>query len=131
MTKKFISWIFNKIIIDKNRKDKVIKEGQVFWCSLGENIGFEQNGKGDDFRRPVLIFKKFNNDLFWGIPMSTKLKENKYYIKVLLKDVEQSVLLSQLRILDTKRLDKKIGYISKIDHFNILLKLIDILFYKI
>ena len=79
MTKKFISWIISKIIIDRNTKQKIINEGQVYWCSLGENIGYEQNGKGEDFRRPVLIFKKFNNDLFWGIPMSTKLKNNIYY----------------------------------------------------
>jgi mRNA interferase MazF len=131
MSKNFISWIFNKIIIDKTKSTALINEGEVYWCSLGENIGYEQNGKGEDFRRPVLIFKKFNKDLFWGIPMSTKMKDSKYYLKVLLKDVEQSVLLSQLRVLDTKRLDKKIGYISKIDHIRVLLKVIDILFNKI
>lgn len=106
MVKKFIDWIYEKIIIDKTEiTDLIINEGQVYWCSLGENIGFEQNGKGDYFQRPVLIFKKFNNNMFWGVPMSTKIKEgNRYYIKVLLKDVEQSSLISQLRVLDSKRL---------------------------
>lgn len=116
MSKKFISWIINKIIIDKTHKAEFnIKEGQVFWCSLGENIGYEQDGKNENFRRPVLIFKKFNNEMFWGIPMSTKNKDNKYYVKVLLKDVEQSAMISQLRVLDTKRLDQYIGYISIYD----------------
>jgi mRNA interferase MazF len=130
MIKRFIDWIITKIIIDKSENVALINEGEVYWCSLGENIGFEQNGKGEDFRRPVLILKKFNNAIFWGIPMSTKIKDNKYYVKVLLKDVEQSAIISQLRILDTKRLDKKIGYVSKIDYIKIQLKIIDILFNK-
>ena len=130
MVKNFIDWIITKIIIDKSENVALINEGGVYWCSLGENIGFEQNGKGEDFRRPVLILKKFNNSIFWGVPLSTKNKDNKYYVKVLLKDLEQSALISQLRILDTKRLDKKIGYISKIDHIKIILKITDILFNK-
>lgn len=130
MVKYFIDWIITKIIIDKSENVALINEGEVYWCSLGENIGFEQNGKGEDFRRPVLILKKFNNSIFWGVPLSTKNKDNKYYVKVLLKDLEQSALISQLRILDTKRLDKKIGYISKIDHIKIILKVVDILFNK-
>ncbi len=130
MVKNFIDWIITKIIIDKSENVALINEGEVYWCSLGENIGFEQNGKGEDFRRPVLILKKFNNSIFWGVPLSTKNKDNKYYVKVLLKDLEQSALISQLRILDTKRLDKKIGYISKIDHIKIILKVVDILFNK-
>jgi mRNA interferase MazF len=120
MIKRFIDWIITKIIIDKiERRDFIINEGQVFWCSLGENIGDEEHGKGDDFRRPVLIFKKFNNNIFWGIPLSTKIKDNKYYIKILLKDEEVSAMISQLRILDTKRLDTFIGYISKDDFIKI------------
>ncbi len=63
--------------------------------------------------------------------MSTKIKDNKYYVKVLLKDIEQSAIISQLRVLDTKRLDDKIGYISRTDFWKIKLKIIDILFYKI
>lgn len=131
MKKRFISWILHKIIIDKTNIDRQIKEHEVYWCSLGENIGFEQNGKGNDFRRPVLIFKKFNNNLFWGIPMSTKIKDNKYYVRVTLKNINQSAMISQLRVLDTKRLDDKIGYISRVDFWKIKLKIIDILFYKI
>lgn len=96
-----------------------IKEGEVYWCSLGENVGDEENGKGDSFRRPILIIKKFNNHLVWGIPMSTKLKQNPYYMTVLLKGSVQSALISQLRTLDTKRLSGKIGYIRREDFYTI------------
>ncbi|MEI6041986.1 MAG: type II toxin-antitoxin system PemK/MazF family toxin [bacterium] len=116
MLKIFIDWIYVKINLDKKeRKGIYIKEGEVRWCALGENVGDEENGKGYIFRRPVLVFKKFNNNIFWGIPMSTKNKDNIYYVKVLLKNTEQSVIISQLRVLDTKRLDTHIGYLSDKD----------------
>ncbi len=127
MTKRFISWIFNKIIIDKTYKETCINEHEVYWCLLGENIGFEQNGKGEYFLRPVLVLKKFNNNIFWGIPMSTKNKDNKYYVKVLIKDVEQSAIISQLRILDTKRLYQFIGYVSREDFARIKIRIKDLL----
>ena len=31
------------------------KERDIWICNLGENIGFEEDGKGKDFTRPVLI----------------------------------------------------------------------------
>jgi mRNA interferase MazF len=119
MFKRFIDWIHTKINIDKKERNIQINEGEIYWCFLGENIGDEENGKGEVFRRPVLIFKKFNNHIFWGIPMSTKNKDNIYYIKILFRDVEQSAMISQLRILDTKRLDEKMGYVSKEDFIKI------------
>ncbi len=131
MIKHFIDWILTKIIIDKTpRNDLIINEGQVYWCFMGENVGFEQNGKGEYFHRPVLVFKKFSNYIFWGIPMSTKNKDNKYYIKILLKDVEQSAIISQLRVLDSKRLYLFIGYISKQDFNKIESKVINLIKHK-
>ena len=128
MFKRFIDWIHTKINIDeKERSETVINEREVYWCSLGENVGDEENGKGEVFRRPVLIFKKFNNHIFWGIPMSSKKKENFYYKRMVLKDVEQSVILSQLRLLDTKRLDTKIGYLSEPDFIEIQNSVINII----
>ncbi|MBC7767026.1 type II toxin-antitoxin system PemK/MazF family toxin [Arenimonas sp.] len=128
MIKRFIDWIIAKIIIDKTeRRDFTINEYQVFWCSLGENIGDEENGKGDYFRRPVLVFKKFNNNIFWGTPLSTKIKDNKYYVKILLKDEEVSAMISQLRVLNTKRLDEYVGYVSRVDFIKIQNRIIDII----
>lgn len=128
MLKRFIDWINAKINIDKQvRTGIIIKEGEVRWCALGENIGDEENGKGDIFRRPVLIFKKFNNNIFWGIPMSTKNKNNIYYLQVILKDVRQSAIISQLRILDTKRLDTHIGYLSDHDFIRVQKSVIDLI----
>ena len=111
----YIEWVRHKFKIDSQERKYQIQEGEVYWCSLGVNVGDEENGKGLGSRRPVLIFKKFNNNIFLGVPLSTKNKDSVYYVKVLLKDEEVSAMISQIRVIDTKRLDKKIGYIKNSD----------------
>ena len=111
----FRKWFEQKFKIDSQERVHQIKQGEVYWSSLGQNVGDEENGKGENFRRPVLVLKKFNNNIFLGIPLSTKNKENPYYIKITIKDIPQSAMISQIRIMDTKRLDEKIGYISRKD----------------
>ena len=113
--KNYLDWIYTKIILQEKIRLAIVKEGEVYWCSLGENIGDEENGKREKSRRPVLILKKFNNNIFLGVPMTTKNKDSKYYIKIILKDKSQSAMISQVRVLDTKRLAQKIGYVSRLD----------------
>ena len=48
-----------------------IKEGQIWWCAVGENIGAEINGKNHTFSRPVLIMKKLSQYSFMGIPLTS------------------------------------------------------------
>lgn len=37
---------------------------EIYNAKIGENIGFEQNGKSDEFVRPVLILKRLTKDMF-------------------------------------------------------------------
>jgi mRNA interferase MazF len=55
------------------------KEGEVWMSVLGKNIGFEQNGGGDNFSRPFLVIKKFNNHMFWIVPLSSKQKSLNFF----------------------------------------------------
>ena len=59
--KDFDQWneLKKKIEAEKNNPEKFPKEGEVWMSNVGRNIGFEQNGSGDNFSRPVLIIKKF------------------------------------------------------------------------
>ena len=92
----------------------------MWWCSIGVNVGFEQDGKGEYFARPVIIFKKFNNEVFWGIPLSTKIKKGKFYVPVELGDgVPRVAIISQLRLIDGKRLYQKLGVIRMENHKNL------------
>ena len=48
--------------------------GEVWMGVIGKNIGYEQNGTGNNFSRPVVIVSKFNNKMFWAMSLSTKQK---------------------------------------------------------
>ncbi len=91
-------------------------EQEVWFCALGANIGFEQDGRGKGFLRPVLILKKFNNEIFWALPMTKNIKHGMYYVAVSFRENEQSTLiLSQIRLVDAKRLVYKAGTIKQQD----------------
>lgn len=114
MDKDFLRWNRKKETLHHKVSSVFFHEREVWFCHVGINIGFEQDGKGENFGRPVLIFKKFNNDIFWGIPLTTKKKSGKYYSKIILGDsVERLAILSQLRLIDRRRLYQKIGVVRE------------------
>ena len=119
MDSQYNNWNEIKIAIEYENIIVGFKERDIFYMSMGKNIGFEQDGKGENFVRPVVIIKGFNKNMFFGIPLSTKMKEGKFYYKFQFqkKDelVENIALLSQMRLFSTKRLLNKIGVISKED----------------
>ena len=100
MNKDFKKWHNRKEYIHKNSSQVFFHEREIWWCSLGLNIGFEQDGNGPEFQRPVIILRKFNNDVCWVLPITTKPKTGKYYFPVDLGDkTERRVILSQLRLI--------------------------------
>lgn len=116
MSKKFTQWNEVKINIEAKSQIAGFKEREIYWANIGENVGFEQSGKGNDFTRPVLVFKKFSKTMFFGIPLSTQTKEGSFYFEFCFKENQISTaLLVQAKMYDAKRLDKKIGMIKKDD----------------
>jgi mRNA-degrading endonuclease toxin of MazEF toxin-antitoxin module len=110
----YLSWIYKKIVVNNKPRNIQIKEGMIYWCSLGENVGDEESGKGSEFRRPVLVVKKFSNNLCWALPLSTKFKpNNKYYFNIDTINGKRSVILSQLKVTDTKRFGLDMGSIAR------------------
>ena len=85
----------------------------MWWCSIGVNLGHEQDGKGTYFNRPVLVIKKFNNRLFWGVPLTTQIKDNKYYHRFTLRGKEQCAMLTHLRLYDAQRLSDRMNRLSE------------------
>lgn len=110
MKKDFQKWHDKKVKVDNIEKRPFFHEGEIWWCALGANIGFEQDGGGEDFLRPVIIFKKFNNEIFWAIPLTHTDKKNRYYFQIILRgDFSSAAILSQIRLIDAKRLSHKLG----------------------
>lgn len=83
MKKDYQKWHREKTNIEHSDKPRVFfHEREVWWCSIGSNVGFEQDGRGETYARPVLVFKKFNKEVFWSLPLSTKIKNGKFYASV-------------------------------------------------
>lgn len=89
------------------------REGNIYWASIGENIGFEQDGKGRAYTRPVLVLRGFSAGLILCIPLSSKIKDGRYFLKIRIEDKTETLLLSQIRSIDTLRLGDKIGKIDR------------------
>lgn len=81
MEKDFDAWNKVKKRIDNKYVEETlfIKEGEVWMVNMGLNVGYEQNGNGENFSRPGLIIKKFNRNMFWVILLSTKQKNFDFY----------------------------------------------------
>jgi len=102
--------------------------GEVWICILGKNIGREQNGGSDNFSRPVLIVKKFNNEIFWILPLSTKQKDLDFYYNFTdLNNEKASVILSQIRLIHIKRFERKVYDMPSKDMIEIKKRLRDYL----
>ena len=129
MNKDFKKWHDKKGNIDKVNKRPFFHEREIWFCHLGLNIGFEQDGKGEDFLRPILIIRKFNNEIFWGVPLTRANKNLPFYFAFTIQsetegnDEKVTAILSQVRLIDAKRLRRMIGYISKEDLANLKEKL--------
>ena len=98
-----------KVNIKDTHSEFFPQVGEVWICILGKNIGREQNGGSDNFSRPVLIVKKFNNEIFWILPLSTKQKNLDFYYNFIdLNNGKASVILSQIRLVHIKRFERKV-----------------------
>lgn len=114
--KDFQFWHFQKSDIHENKVRVNFHEREVWFAAVGANIGHEEDGKGEKFLRPVIILKKFNNETLWGVFTTKQNRVGKYYFKFeYRKDDSTTANLSQLRLVDSKRLVYQIGSISEID----------------
>ncbi|MFW0837820.1 MAG: type II toxin-antitoxin system PemK/MazF family toxin [Candidatus Komeilibacteria bacterium] len=111
--RRFIEWTKLKVRIHiAENRCLYYREKEIWWTSLGMNIGYEQDGKNAKFERPVIIIKKFNKEIFWAIPTTTKPRDGSYYYNFTFKDQSQTIILPPLRLLSSKRLIRKIGIID-------------------
>ena len=104
------------------------RQREIYWANIGKNIGSEQNGKGNDFMRPLLVFRRYSYNLFCGIPLSTTVREGTFfYTFEFLQNKKSSALLVQAKTFDAKRLDRKIGTIKQEDFIKIEHKMKELL----
>ena len=61
--KDFDKWNEKKKKVHNHRKNKFYHPRDIWWCSLGLNVGFEQDGTGKEFQRPVLILRGLGKNI--------------------------------------------------------------------
>jgi mRNA interferase MazF len=112
--KDFDAWNERKKKIDAEAKAVLYHTREIWWCSLGTNVGYEQDGTGDEQQRPVLILKGISKSTCFIIPLTTSPKQHKLRIPIGQVDGKAAVaLMSQMRLIDTKRLVDKIGFLEQ------------------
>lgn len=112
MIKNFDEWNKNKIQIENKQEKYLFKEGDIWWCGVGLNIKSESCGKGDEFRRPVLVLKKLSGDSFIGIPLSTKLKTGSWFFEFEFHTEKINALIYQIKMMHSNRMQRRIGVIE-------------------
>jgi len=120
--------IKKEIILKK--QNLIFKNRDIFWLQVGNNVGFETDGKGKDFLRPVLVLRKFSKDSFLGIPLTTSQKDDIFHYKFILNSNKKVnyATLSQVKLFDAKRLYNKLGKISVNDFELLKIKLKELVF---
>lgn len=104
-----------KEIHNKNMDHVYFNQGDIWWISLWKNIKSESYWKGENFRRPVLIFKKLSKDTFIWIPLSSQKKIWTWFETYTLQEEENTALIYQIRMFHKNRLWTKIGQIDEMD----------------
>jgi len=110
---KFNKW--NSLKKQLHNKKKIIKfsNGNIYFMSIGKNIGYEVYGKDELFLRPVLVYKKLTKTTFLGIPLTSQNKEGSYYFSFnYKKDKRSTAMLHQMKVFDIRRSAYYSGYIK-------------------
>lgn len=122
MFKDFDKWnTKKKLLHNMNTADFYIQQKDIWYIMMGNNIGYEEDGK-NDFRRPVIVLKKVGI-LYFTVALTTQGKLNSpFYFKLLSQSPKSSfAILSQVRVYDKKRFLHKIGTINE-KEFSLLTK---------
>ena len=115
-----------------------VNQREIRYCHLGINVWYEEDGKWNEFRRPVLILKKIWS-LYRVAPMTSVPKDNNRFYHILDNNaieyhqetakVEKSwIILSQIKVIDKTRFIYKASEIDKVEFEKVIKKLKILLF---
>lgn len=104
----------------ESENNRFYKEREIWWCRFGLNIGTEQNGKGREYTRPCLVILGFGPDACLVAPLTTSRKIHSLRIDIgLIENSPAKINISQMKVIDTKRLVKRICSLNQKDFENI------------
>lgn len=117
MQKGFDTWNIHKKEIEENMPTYFVNKREIWWCSLGVNVGSEQDGVGEYFERPVVVLRKLSATTFIILPLSTKKKLEVFQYEVVVNNTVAYVLLDQVKVVDIRRFLRRVQYMEN-SHFD-------------
>ena len=123
MQKDFDKWNKKKKALEIRSEKFLFKTGDIWWCSVGINVGTESCGKGENYQRPVLVLKKLSGDSFIGIPLSTKIKTGSWFVDIAIHGEKRYTLLYQIRMFHTNRFQRRLATLDDNDFARVKEKL--------
>lgn len=128
-SKDFDKWNVSKKLINENDRQVFGYPREVWWCSLGVNVGAEIDGKNENFERPVIIMKVYNKETMFVLPTTGRAREDKFHMPIEIDAIDQKtgeayrktvyIKLTQARVISNKRLMRKVDVISEEDFIRI------------
>lgn len=108
-----LDWFKAKVRVNVDDRPPIyFSEREIWWASLGQNVGTEENGKHSRFERPVLILRKSSRNLVFVIPLSSVIKEGSWYFMFDFLEKRTAALLAQGRAISSRRFIRKMGTID-------------------
>lgn len=115
MKNTFNEWNILKQKIDGNNNLNFhVKQRQIWNCYMWINVWFEEDGKWEEFNRPILVLKKVWI-MYLCLALTIHGKNNDFYYK-LPEDISRKnsyLILSQPKLFDIKRFHYKIWTVPK------------------
>lgn len=109
--KEFDPWNNLKKELNSHQNFPFVNDGDIWFCSVGVNVGQEQDGKHGYFERPVLVVRRWSRESFLAVPLTSKRKIGNYYFELTIGGRISWALLTQMRIFDCRRLQRLVGKI--------------------
>lgn len=98
-----------------NHAPPLVSEGDMWWASIGLNVGAEIHGKSRLFSRPVVIYKKLSHSFYLVIPTTTVTHTGSWYVPFNHQGRIEIACIHQARTIDYRRLSNKLGTVSNAD----------------
>jgi mRNA interferase MazF len=114
--KDFNNWNLVKKEINNRSQCFSFFEKEIWMCSIGVNVGSEEDGKGRLSLRPIYILKKINHRTFIGIPLTSKLRSDNDHVALYFNYDISTAIISQIRNFDRNRLFERMGIVSDYLH---------------
>ncbi len=118
-TQQIRRWAEVQIALCQRAPQLYFKEREIWWGSIGINVGHEQDGRNYWCERPVLVLKKHTQDTALVVPATSRESESVREIPTFFKNKRSVLLLDQSRVISSQRFSRKIAVLPTEEFENI------------